>query len=461
VDEFSNPSNPWAFEERIQSDTRQPGRLLSSFPRGEGLTGRLLSKPFGAPQELSFFLAGHDGYPDKPINGNNLVRLVDARTGGVLRSASPPRNDVAQRIEWRLSDLAGREVRLEVIDNDTAGAYAWVAFGRIQPPVVEVPALAPSRVAERQLAAARLAGVTTAETLKSGLSDQLLALAKNTAADVAARSAAWSVVRPSQSNLMGVVADPQVPFIWRRQIMDMVASENFEKSSAFQIKLFKEAPRSVQAKVTGAAVRSLADVNYVLSAVEEDMIPVAVLADPGSQDMLGKLGDERARQRLQVLLARVQNLDEATAKLVDQRRRLFDRNKADLQRGNQLFEQLCTSCHQLAGKGSLVGPQLDGIGNRGVERLIEDILDPNRNVDTAFRTSAYVLPNGDVESGLFRREEGAVVVLANSAGQEFTLNKSEITASRQSMTSLMPSNFAEALSQAQFNDLLAFLLEQR
>jgi putative heme-binding domain-containing protein len=108
-----------------------------------------------------------------------------------------------------------------------------------------------------------------------------------------------------------------------------------------------------------------------------------------------------------------------------------------------------------------VGPQLDGIGNRGAERLIEDILDPNRNVDSAFRTSTFVLQNGDVESGLFRREDGALIVLANSAGQEFNLNKSDVAERHESGNSLMPSNFGEALAPEQFNDLLAYLLEQR
>ena len=48
------------------------------------------------------------------------------------------------------------------------------------------------------------------------------------------------------------------------------------------------------------------------------------------------------------------------------------------------------------GSGGLVGPQLDGIGNRGLERLVEDVLDPNRNVDRAFRTHLLTLKNGDV-----------------------------------------------------------------
>ena len=42
-----------------------------------------------------------------------------------------------------------------------------------------------------------------------------------------------------------------------------------------------------------------------------------------------------------------------------------------------------------AGKGAKVGPQLDGIGTRGLDRLMEDILDPNRNVDQTLRIDQH------------------------------------------------------------------------
>jgi putative heme-binding domain-containing protein len=461
VDEFSNPRNPWAFQERVQADTGKPGRVLSSHPLGEGLTGRLVSRPFAAPDQLSFFLAGHDGYPDKPISGQNVVRLVDADSGESVRSASPPRSDVAQKVTWDLKGEAGRQVRFEVVDNDTAGAFAWLAFGRINPSVVSIPSVSPSKVAQRQIAATRLAAFVDADVLKNGLSNDLILLAKNPAADVGARSQAWSIAKPNQTTLMGIVKNSRVPLHWRKAIMDMVAAEDFDKSNEFQLRLFKEAPRSVQAMVTGAAIESANDVNYLLAAVESEAIPSSILVDRELQTKLNQLGNEIDRKKLQDILVRLPELDQATAKLVDQRQRLFDPQKANVTDGARLFEQLCANCHQLGGSGSLVGPQLDGIGNRGAERLIEDILDPNRNVDTAFRTTGYVLKNGDVESGLFRREDGAVLVLANGAGQEFTINQSDIAASRQSRTSLMPSNFAEALSQDQFNDLLTYLLQQR
>ena len=103
---------------------------------------------------------------------------------------------------------------------------------------------------------------------------------------------------------------------------------------------------------------------------------------------------------------------------------------------------------------------MEGIGSRGLERLCEDILDPNRSVDLAFRTTLLVLRDGDVVSGLFRREEGETVVLADSTGKELVIPKKRIQERRESETSLMPDNFGEIIPAADFNHLMSFLLSK-
>jgi putative heme-binding domain-containing protein len=93
--------------------------------------------------------------------------------------------------------------------------------------------------------------------------------------------------------------------------------------------------------------------------------------------------------------------------------------------------------------------------------LCEDILDPNRNVDHAFRQSVITLKDGETMSGLFRREEGGVLVLANATGAEFTVPKAEVSQREESPLSLMPENFGEVIPEADFQHLLAFLLSRR
>ena len=55
---------------------------------------------------------------------------------------------------------------------------------------------------------------------------------------------------------------------------------------------------------------------------------------------------------------------------------------------------------------------------------------------------------------------GENLVLANAAGQEFTISKKSIKERRESPNSLMPENFGEILPEADFNNLLAYLMAQ-
>ena len=126
-----------------------------------------------------------------------------------------------------------------------------------------------------------------------------------------------------------------------------------------------------------------------------------------------------------------------------------------------MFTKHCAACHQVAGKGTVVGPQLDGIGGRGLERIIEDVLDPNRNVDVAFRTTTLRLDDGRVLSGLFRRADGAQLVFADTQGKEFTVAKDEINQEQKTALSLMPANVPEIVPAEEFNDLVGWLLSQR
>jgi len=59
------------------------------------------------------------------------------------------------------------------------------------------------------------------------------------------------------------------------------------------------------------------------------------------------------------------------------------------------------------------------------------------------------------------REEGKLLVLADTQGKEIRVNSDDIAESRASTLSPMPSNFTDIISEPDFFDLLAFLLSQK
>ncbi len=131
--------------------------------------------------------------------------------------------------------------------------------------------------------------------------------------------------------------------------------------------------------------------------------------------------------------------------------------RADAAHGAQVFQQNCAVCHRFRNEGGNVGPNLDGTVARGVHRLTEDILDPNRNVDPAFRQTLIETRDGQTFVGANVREAGETVTMTDATGKDVTVAKNAIKAQTQSRLSLMPPAFEALLSEGDFSDLLAFL----
>ena len=199
----------------------------------------------------------------------------------------------------------------------------------------------------------------------------------------------------------------------------------------------------------------------LIAAIESGKASPAVLRDKATVDRLLASGTDEEDARLRELLKKLPPANAEADKLIAARRAAFDPAHASTARGADVFTRACAACHAIEGKGGSIGPQLDGIGGRGPDRLLEDILDPSRNVDRAFRLLVVTKRDGTVASGLFRREEGAQLVLADLAAQEIRIAKADIAERRETETSLMPAAFGEGLTAPELSDLVAYLLSKR
>jgi putative heme-binding domain-containing protein len=94
---------------------------------------------------------------------------------------------------------------------------------------------------------------------------------------------------------------------------------------------------------------------------------------------------------------------------------------------------------------------------------MEDVLDPSRNVDQAFRTTTLVTGEGQPVSGLMLREEGKVLVLADNQGKEVRVEIEKIEPDTRKLLPLspMPANVRDLIQEEDFYHLIGFLLEQQ
>jgi putative heme-binding domain-containing protein len=271
---------------------------------------------------------------------------------------------------------------------------------------------------------------------------------------------AWVALEPNQAVpvLASALNTNYGPVAYREAVADVLASQNAADAQTGVVTALKTLPLKSQEKLAYTMASARFSAETLLAGIESGAISPRVLQRVGVNNRLKSSKPRDWEARVKALTAKLPPADDARDKLVAEHRSAYAAAPGKADAGKLIFAKHCAACHRIGSEGALIGPQLDGIGQRGLDRLCEDILDPNRNVDRAFRSTLLVLKDGEVTGGLFRREEGELVVLAESTGKEITVPKKDIAERRESETSLMPENFGDLMTPAEFADLMAFLL---
>jgi putative heme-binding domain-containing protein len=200
----------------------------------------------------------------------------------------------------------------------------------------------------------------------------------------------------------------------------------------------------------------------LLAEVSAGRASPTLLREPAVADRLKSCGLKDADQKVAELTAHLTPADNRIAKLIAARRQGFLATQPDAEAGRAVFaKSVCANCHRIGDVGKNVGPALDGIGSRGLDRLLEDILDPSRNVDQSFRTVMLATDDGEIISGFAAREEGPMTVLTDNKGEPVRVPNDEIVERKTITLSPMPTNAIEQIPPQEFNSLLAYLLSQQ
>lgn len=447
--------NPWSLStSRNSADGEQGSRLHSSFPAGETRTGIYRSESFMLPAEFSFYVAGHDGVPDKPIQNLNLIRIRDAVSQVVLQTWSPPRNDTAQKISWQSGDAKGREVYVELVDGDTGTAYAWMAVGRFS-----VPGLNPNRDAENRRKAAQLIADFRLTTLRNPV-QQILTDPQTGRETLSEFAAAFVALEPSSARaaIAQAFSVRGIDAKLRETLVDLLMNAPSEKIGETLGQVMKIATAAEQQQIASSLSSDRTGLDLLLTQIEGGQASPRLLVNPAIGNKVESLADEAQKQRVAELVNNLPEVDEALLAVMQQRKESYLAGGGNVANGLQLFTKQCGVCHQVAGKGTAVGPNLDGVGNRGLDRLIEDVMTPNRNIDAAFRASVVLTDDGQVVTGMARESDGAQLVIVDQTGKEIRIDKDLVIQQKTVKSSPMPANFHQTFDDDQTKDLLAYLL---
>lgn len=135
--------------------------------------------------------------------------------------------------------------------------------------------------------------------------------------------------------------------------------------------------------------------------------------------------------------------------------------EGDPKRGAEVFfseKSKCATCHQVAGRGGKVGPDLSMIGaNRSGPDLLESIIFPSATIVRDYESYSIATEDGQVLTGLIARETEDTLYLQQANGEIVEVPRSQIEEMATGTTSIMPAGLEQVLTRQELADVVAYL----
>ena len=133
--------------------------------------------------------------------------------------------------------------------------------------------------------------------------------------------------------------------------------------------------------------------------------------------------------------------------------------RGDVASGAKIFfgKGICSSCHAVAGKGAIFGPDLTNIGQiRSGHDILEAILYPSASFAREYETSRITTKTATY-TGVLKEQLPDAILIATGPGLQVRIPRSEITGIEPLNISLMPPGLDKMLSAQELSDLMAYL----
>jgi putative heme-binding domain-containing protein len=123
------------------------------------------------------------------------------------------------------------------------------------------------------------------------------------------------------------------------------------------------------------------------------------------------------------------------------------------------FKKLCAQCHLPNAQTAALGPKLTGSGTKGIEYLVENVLDPNAVIGRDYQARIIQTASGRVLTGLVEKETETSITI-RTLNESVTIAKDDIEESRVSENSFMPEGLLKPLNDREKIELLKYLMRQ-
>lgn len=149
---------------------------------------------------------------------------------------------------------------------------------------------------------------------------------------------------------------------------------------------------------------------------------------------------------------------------IGNRQEIVDRYQAALSftgektRGKQIFAKSCAACHRLEGVGHELAPNIAAYKFRGAEAILQNVLEPNREVNPQYVTYTVITNDERIVTGMISNESETSVTLLRGENVSENVSRADISEMKSSKMSLMPEGLEGQIDLQGMSDLIAYVL---
>jgi len=265
--------------------------------------------------------------------------------------------------------------------------------------------------------------------------------------------APWATVEPVLRRLLTADPAPEV----RLAAVRSAAAHGEPAVGRWLLDDLKTVTPAVRREIQLALLRRPDRVALLFDDIEaHTLVPADI--DAGVLNLLFNSGRPELRARARKLLQ---------ASVPDDRRQVLERYKdaalseGDAGRGRLVFQKNCATCHNVAGIGVRVGPDIADTRVKTREQLLTDILNPNGAIDGNYLNYVVSTKSGQVLAGLIATESVSSLTLKRAEGQTDVILRQDIDEIRSTGASLMPEGLEKNVTTEEMRDLITFLKNWR
>jgi putative heme-binding domain-containing protein len=117
----------------------------------------------------------------------------------------------------------------------------------------------------------------------------------------------------------------------------------------------------------------------------------------------------------------------------------------------------CSTCHQVRGKGGLVGPDLTSLTGADRAWVYRNIMEPSASIHPEYVSYTVSMKDGRVAMGVVRAEGADALKVGDIDAKQTVIPRAEVEEIRPSPSSIMPVGLLGAIGDERTRDLLAYL----